>query len=291
MSTIKTLIKTFPTNQINDLYAILSKLTKKSKEELLATPELALTPSQKKSLTILLQKYGSKEPLAYILGYKYFYNSKFAVNKNTLIPRPETEIIVEMLLKIFGDQARHSLTMLEIATGSGCIPVSILKEIEEHPASYPTLKILATDISKKALEVAEKNARQILTRDSQLKIRFSHSDILSKKNKDKFDFIVSNPPYITPEEYKNLDRSVHDYEPRIALEAGEAGLEVFRKILEKTRRNIKHNTLFLFEINPSTLEGLEKLVKSYYPQADIKILADQYKRKRFLSFKPGKIIH
>ena len=169
------------------------------------------------------------------------------MNRGVLIPRPETEIIVNKTLKLISLNA--SKKILDIGTGSGCIMLSILKE---RPKCYGT----AIDISKKALNVAITNAKM---HHLQNKIKFVNIDI-DKFSCNKYDFIISNPPYINIVDLKRLDLGIKLYEPIIALEAGIDGLSEIRKIIRKSRTLLKNNGKLIFEIGNKHIDIIMKLL-------------------------------
>ncbi|MBD3280877.1 peptide chain release factor N(5)-glutamine methyltransferase [Candidatus Dojkabacteria bacterium] len=285
METINNLAKALPKDQIDDIYQIISKVTGKTKTFILSNPDFQLSSKQNERLSSLIERYNNNEPLAYILGYKHFYDSRFRVNKYTLIPRPETEVLVEKVLESIGTSALGLLDTLEIGTGSGCISISIANTIAQKNETFPKARILATDISEKALKTARVNAKMILDPQTRSIIDFRVADVVTSDTRYPFDIVISNPPYIPEHEYKNLDPSVKDYEPRNALEAGIDGLDIYRKILERTKSLVKPTTVFFFEINPGTITSLKTLIKGYYPKSNPKTLKDQYDTKRFLCFR------
>ena len=183
----------------------------------------------------LLSRRERKEPIAYIVKKKEFWRNNFYVNNNVLIPRPETEIIVEEVLKILHPES--SKRLLDIGTGSGCLILSIIKE---RPKSYGT----AIDVSKKALNVAKFNAKM---HHLQNKIKFINIDV-DKYEDNKYDFIISNPPYINNFECRRLEKNVLLYEPFIALKAGIDGFSEIKKIVYKSSKLLKLNGKLIFEI-------------------------------------------
>ena len=183
----------------------------------------------------LLSRRERKEPIAYIVKKKEFWRNNFYVNNNVLIPRPETEIIVEEVLKFLHPES--SKRLLDIGTGSGCLILSIIKE---RPKSYGT----AIDVSKKALNVAKFNAKM---HHLQNKIKFINIDV-DKYEDNKYDFIISNPPYINNFEFRRLEKNVILYEPFIALKAGIDGFSEIKKIVYKSSKLLKLNGKLIFEI-------------------------------------------
>ena len=195
-----------------DSELLLANIQNLSRESLLINLDQIIKKKKYYSYKKLLLRRIKKEPIAYILKKKEFWNSKFCVSKNVLIPRPETEIIVEEILNII--ETKSSKNILDVGTGSGCILLSIIKE-------RPNCKGTALDISKKALNIAKTNAKM---HHLENKIKFENIDI-DKFKHSKYDLIVSNPPYISKIEFKRLEDNVKQFEPKIALIAGVDGLK------------------------------------------------------------------
>jgi release factor glutamine methyltransferase len=191
----------------------------------------------------ILERRTSGEPLDYILGKSEFMGLEFKVNPNVLIPRPETEILIDTVLKFVPQETdtRHqtSWNILEIGTGSGCIAVSLA-------VLLANIKIIATDISKSALEVAAENAVLNKVED---KINFITCDLFSSCDlgPGSYDMIISNPPYIPSEEIKNLSAEVQS-EPKIALDGGKDGLDFYRRIIPKSLRYLKTGGRLILEM-------------------------------------------
>lgn len=164
------------------------------------------------------------EPIAYIIGYKQFLGHLFKVTCDTLIPRPETEILVQGLINKITEKERKNIRILEIGTGTGCIIMSILKALQDK--GHNDISGVAIDISKDALEVAKQNA---IALDISNKIQFINCDIRDFIMYD-FNVVVSNPPYIPSQDIFSLESSVQDYEPHIALDGGIDGLDIYREI-------------------------------------------------------------
>lgn len=179
----------------------------------------------------MVSRRGKHEPLQYILSETEFYGCKIKVNENVLIPRPETELLVEKII-IENPSAK---TILEIGTGSGAIAIALAKELKHS-------KITATDISEDAIKVSRTNALE-----NNADIIFNISDVFENV-KGKFDLIISNPPYIPDEEYKKLSREIREFEPQNALLAKDNGLYFYKKILEKAKEYLTDNGKIYFEI-------------------------------------------
>ena len=231
-----------------DTELLLSKVMKKRREELLMSLNTLVNYEKIKKFNYFIKRRSNKEPVAYILNEKEFWSKNFYVNQNTLVPRPETELMVEKLVKIFKNR---KINLLDIGTGSGCIIISLLTELK-------TSKGVGLDISKKALDIAKINSkRHKLLR----KIKFLNLSF-SKLYNQKFDLVVSNPPYIKSSDLKNLDCDVKNFEPKIALDGGNDGLDLIKKVIYKTRGLLKKRGIFALEIGYGQYEKVSKILKS-----------------------------
>jgi release factor glutamine methyltransferase len=200
-----------------DSELLLSKILNKNREEILINLEQKICQKYLLKYKQLIQRRSQREPIAYIMEEKEFWSKIFFVSSDTLIPRPETELIVEKLTKIFEEK---KISILDIGTGTGCILISLLSELKNS-------KGIGIDISKKALIIAEKNSEYHGMKN---KIKFFHKS-LDSKFYQKFDLIVSNPPYIKKCEIKNLKEDVRKFEPRVALDGGNDGLDLIKKVI------------------------------------------------------------
>ena len=218
-----------------DSELLLAKVLNTTRENLLINLENDIKLNIFNNFLKLLDRRIKKEPIAYIFNKKEFWKYKFKVNKDVLIPRPETEIIVNETLKLTNAKSRKNF--LDVGTGSGCIILSILKE-------RSNCKGTAIDISKKALKVAISNAKM---HHLENKIKFVNIDI-DKFKDNKYDFIVSNPPYINEINLKRLDKNVVCYEPLQALRAGKDGLNTIKKLIFKSKKLLRKNGKLIFEI-------------------------------------------
>ena len=234
-----------------DSEILLSKALGKSREKMIVEYNNRVNSKEILKFKKFINRRSLKEPVAYILKEKEFWSKIFEVDRNTLIPRPETELMVDKLIKIY---LKKKIFILDIGTGSGCILISLLSELNNS-------KGLGIDISKKALLIAEKNAKKhkIINNISFLKRSFS--DI----HNYKFDLIVSNPPYIKSKEIKYLDEDVKKYEPKIALDGGNDGLDVIKKVIYKSKEILKINGRLALEIgNGQSLKVSEFLYKNNF---------------------------
>tara|TARA_Y100000996_G_C22547947_1_gene652575 strand:+ start:1770 stop:2615 length:846 start_codon:yes stop_codon:yes gene_type:complete len=222
-------------NPILDTELIFSKILNKSREEILINLDNQIKKNQFINFKSLLKLREKKSPIAYILGYKEFWNNKFLVNKEVLIPRPETELIVEEALKLI--KKKDTKSLIDFGTGSGCIIISILKE-------RPNCNAEAIDISKKAIKIAKTNAKMHHIVN---KVKFLNINI-DKYVPKKYDLVFSNPPYINFIDYKRLDEDVKFHEPRIALLGGIDGYEGIRKVINSSNKLLKLNGKLIIEI-------------------------------------------
>ena len=207
----------------------------------------------------LISRRKKKEPIAYITNKKEFWKNNFFVNKDVLIPRPETELIFEEILKLINK--RSSKKLLEVGTGSGCIIISIAKERKN-------CRHTAIDISKKAINVAKFNAKM---HHLENKINFKNIDV-DKIQYNKYDFIISNPPYINIIDLSRLDLSVRLFEPNVALEAGTDGYREIKKIIIKSKKLLKTYGKLVFEIGEGQYYQTRKILNEnkYYINKVIK---------------------
>ena len=244
---------------ILDSELLLSHILKSSREQILINLNAKITKNDFKEFKKLLLRREKKEPIAYITKKKEFWKNNFYVNSDVLIPRPETELIVEEVLKNI--QIHSSKKLLEVGTGSGCIVISIIKE---------RIKCIATaiDISKKALKIAKFNAKMHHLKNN---IDFINIDI-DKIQDNKYDFIFSNPPYINKFNLSRLDKSVRFFEPYVALEAGIDGLREIKKLINKSNKLLKINGKLIFEIGKYQSAIVKNILKKngYYINKVIK---------------------
>ena len=229
-----------------DSEILLSKILNKEREALLINLDQEICERSNLKFKELINRRSLKEPVAYIIEEKEFWSKNFFVGPDTLIPRPETELIVEKLVKIFKEQ---KISILDIGTGSGCILISILSELKKSRG-------IGIDISKKAISIAKKNQKK---HAMQNKIKFLNKSLDSKLYQ-KFDLIVSNPPYIKSSEIKNLDEDIKKYEPRIALDGGNDGLDLIKKVIYKTKYIIKVKGTLALEIGNEQFKKVSKIL-------------------------------
>ena len=227
---------------------LLSNILKTTRERVLVNLDDEISNLKKKKYLQLIQRRSQKEPIAYILEEKEFWSKKFKVNNNTLIPRPETELIVENLVK---NSEHKKINILDIGTGCGCILISLLSELKN---SHGT----GIDISKKALEIAKENAKLHLVNT---RIRFINKSF-EKLFNYKFDLIVSNPPYIEKPIIKNLHEDIKNFEPKIALDGGNDGLDVIKKLIYKAKYILKIRGKLALEIGNEQFKKVSNILRN-----------------------------
>ena len=245
-----------------DTEILMAKALGKSREYIILNHDKVLNIENLEYFKKLVHERATRKPIAYLLNKKFFWKSEFYVNKNTLIPRPDTEIIIEQILKV--TKNKNYLRILDIGIGSGCILLSILKERKNY---YGT----GIDISKDSLEISKINAKKLLVEE---RIKFYKSDV-DKFALGKYDLIVSNPPYIKKNNLKYLERDVLEFEPKLALDGGLDGLSVIRKVIKKSSELLKKNGKFILEIGFDQKSKVIKLLKNkgFYINSTIKDFA------------------
>ena len=250
-----------PINKAKRLLAFTLNVTK---EYLLINYQEEIPKEKVKTYNENIEKLISGEPIQYIIGKQEFMGIEFIVNKNVLIPQPDTEILVEKSIEIAKTYEKPKI--LDLCTGSGAIAVS-MGEI------FPQAIIYASDISKEALQIAKTN-------DKSNKIKFIQSDMF-ENIEEKFDIIVSNPPYIKTEEIKKLSKEVQN-EPNIALDGGKDGLQFYKEIIEQAYNYLNKNGYICLEIGEDQKEGVTKLIENNRHYKDIKTYKDLNKNDRVI---------
>ena len=232
-----------------DSEILLSSSLKISRENILVNLNKKISRKNLNYFKKLIERRKKNEPIAYIVGYKEFWKRKFRVNNDVLVPRPDTEYLVEESLKLIPKNC--SLNILDIGTGSGCIILSILNERKKCYG-------VALDISKKALNVAKFNAKMQQIKN---RIKFVNSDI-DKFNSGKYDVILSNPPYIKNSDIKYLDKDICFFEPKVALKGGFDGYSTIRTIIDKSKILMKKKGKLFLEIGNNQAKYVLQLLKT-----------------------------
>ena len=198
----------------------------------------------------LIQRRKKSEPIAYIINKKEFWKDTFFIDNSVLIPRPDSEIIIETAIKYFPDK-NQNLKILDLGTGSGCLIISLLREFKNSLG-------IGIDFDKKALKVAKQNKINLLNEN---RLKFCHADF-SEFNTINYELIVCNPPYVSTSSKDNMLKDVKDYEPEIALFAKENGLRCFKMVLDNLVKYENKKQLIIFEIGYNQFKPIQKLLKN-----------------------------
>lgn len=221
-----------------------------SKDWVIFNPDFALNETQQKDFFDLIARRANREPISHLIGKREFFGKDFLVSKNVLDPRPDSEILIESVLKKFPNR-EEKLNILELGIGSGCLIITLLKAFENADGT-------AIDISKSAIEVAQKNSEKHQTSQ---RLEIFESDLFSNLSRQKkFDLIISNPPYIPSREIETLEPEVKIFEPRSALDGGFDGLNFYRQIAAEAKNFLKDSGKIFLEIG----FGQEKLVSEIF---------------------------
>lgn len=262
--------------KIKDLLDIKSNYSDDEKKIILSflldLPKLDLFKLEELTDKKIIKKYkkmlNSDLPLAYLINESYFYGNRFYVNKNVLIPRPETEILVEETYNLINKYFSDKVKICDIGTGSGVIGIT-LKKLNNN------FDVTCIDISKKALKIAKKNSKNLNTC-----INFIYSDMLKNVN-NKYDVIISNPPYIK-NNTKEIEDIVKKYEPSVALFGGDDGLKYYKEILKNCKNNLNKKSIIAFEIGCDLKKDIICLSEKYFPQSTIICKKDYNNLDRYI---------
>ena len=197
----------------------------------------------------LIDQRSKGKPVAYLIGKKDFWNHEFKIDNNVLVPRPDSELIIEEVLRL--SKNKNKLKLLDIGVGSGCLLLSILNEKKNFYG-------IGIDISKKCIDLSKINALNLKIAN---RVKFFKTDV-DNFNYGKYDLIISNPPYINRFDLKNLDREVLNFEPKLSLDGGLDGLSVVRKVINKASELIKINGILILEIGFNQKERVKKILKN-----------------------------
>ena len=246
----KILQKNLKFNAELDSELILSNILKTTREKLIIHPKKNVNKLSENKFNIDVNKRKLKKPIAYILGYKEFWKQKFVTNPSVLIPRPDTELIIEKVLKSF--KKNENKNVLDIGTGSGCIILSILSERKKFRG-------IGIDLSKQAINVAKINAKM---QQFGNRVRFINTDI-DNFFSYKYDLIVSNPPYIKRCKLSTLIEDVKNFEPKLALDGGPDGFSTILKVIAKSSKLLRKNGMLFLEIDNTQVFKTKKMLKKY----------------------------
>ncbi len=247
-----------------DSELILSNILNTTREKLIIHPKKNINKVLENKFKFYIKERKLKKPIAYILGYKEFWKQKFITDSNVLIPRPDTELIIEKVLKNF--KKNDNKNVLDIGTGTGCIILSILLERKKFRGT-------GIDTSKRAINIAKINAKM---QQFGNRIRFINTDI-DKFFSNKYDLIVSNPPYIKKYKLRSLIEDVKNFEPKMALDGGPDGFSVVLKVIAKSSRLLKKNGMLILEIDNTQVIKTKEMLKNYkfYTKDVFKDLSDK----------------
>ena len=253
-------------------YIITEFLHQKKRIDLALEPNFSINAIEVEKWNAIIAQLKQEKPIQYILGETEFYGLRFLVNENTLIPRPETEELVDLILNENSKNKIPNSKILDIGTGSGCIAVSLAKNL-------PEAKVFALDVSEKALETAKKNAEI-----NKVEVEFLHQSILETEDlKQEFDIIVSNPPYVRNLEKQEIKKNVLEYEPHLALFVEDNDPLIFyRKIVQLAQKNLSENGKLYFEINQYLGKETSELLQDLGFQK-IELIKDVYGNDRMIS--------
>ncbi len=245
-----------------DAEMLMAKVINKDRKYVLLNSEQKLNNEELYNFKKLIKKRSNNEPVAYLTNKKSFWTSDFYITKNTLIPRPETELLVETALKI--TQQKNNLSVLDIGIGSGCILISILKERKNF---YGT----GIDVSKNCIKISKINAKK---HKIYPRVKFFKTNV-DKFLLGKYDLIVSNPPYINKYNLKYLEKDIVDFEPKLALDGGLNGISEIRKVIKKSSELIKKRGKLILEIGFDQKNKVINLLKNegFYINYTLKDLA------------------
>jgi len=287
-----------------EIELFLADVLKKSKEFLYMNPGLILSSKHLNILSKLIKRREKGEPMAYILGHKDFMGLRFKVNKNVLIPRPETEELVDLVIASVAKQSkinkrllrhfapRNDIQILDVGTGSGCIIISIAWQLKNSKSQIPNLKFIASDISASALKVAKENAKKLLPltpsplprgrgiKGEGVKINFVKFDLL-KNIKFVPDIIIANLPYVPKKNYESRIKNL-EWEPKIALVDPVKDFDIYERLLKQISSLPSLPKAIFLEIDPKAKKYVINYVINYLPKAKIKFYKDFNNLWRFV---------
>ncbi len=252
---------------------LLADVVNKERLEIYMETDRILSDEEMKKYNRYLKRFLKYEPIQYITKKAHFMSLELYVDKKVLIPRPETENLVEKIIDWILENSKGDRKICEIGTGSGAVIVSILYYLR-------TIEAVATDMSEKALIVAKKNARKY---NIDKRVEFLQGDMFAPLRKMRlFDVLISNPPYIPTKEIKHLDKNVRDYEPIIALDGGKDGLKYIEQIIRKAHKHVRKGGLVAVEFGDGQYRKVTRIAKESGFYKNITVHKDLFGRNRFL---------
>jgi release factor glutamine methyltransferase len=262
---------------------LLSYVLELKRIELYTQFDKPVTKQQLDQLHNLVERAGQKEPIPYLVGKTEFYSLELNVTSDCMIPRPETELLAERAIEFLRTRTGKQF-VCDLCTGSCCLAVAIAR-------NYPNAHIIATDISDAALSVAAQNIEKHQLKE---RVRLLCGDlfdpIMPQVDVEKFDLIVCNPPYVSAAEFEKLDKNVKDYEPKLALFAGDDGLDIYRRIIETVEQFLKPDAVLMLEIGYSQGQAVRELLKQVRIFAEITIEKDIHDSDRIAIAKKQKTL-
>lgn len=254
---------------------LLSHALSMKRIELYTQFDKSVTEQQLDKLHDLVKRAGQHEPIAYLTGKTEFYSLQLEVTPACFIPRPETELLVERAIEFLRTR-KGTQFVCDLCTGCGCIAIAIAR-------NYPDVRIIATDICDAALAVASKNVQKYQLKDKITLLCGNLFDpIIPQLNTDKFDLILCNPPYVSAAEFEKLQKTVKDYEPKLALFAGENGLDIYPQIIEKADQFLKPDAALMLEIGSTQAGAIKKLLEQVGTFTQITIEKDLHHNDRIV---------
>jgi len=249
-----------------DSEILMAKVLKRDRKFIILNPKINLKKNSFNYFDDLIKQRSAGKPIAHLVGWKDFWNNKFKIDENVLIPRPDTEIVIEEVLRF--SQHKNRLKILDIGVGSGCILLSVLNEKKNFCG-------VGIDKSLKCIELSKVNAHKIGLKN---RVKFFKTDV-DNFNYDKYDLIISNPPYISHFDLNNLDKDVLNFEPKLALYGGLDGLSEIKKVVKKSSELIKRNGRLFLEIGFNQKDKVKKILnnKGFYINKILKDYANNYR--------------